>query len=323
MTFGERLKQLREENNMSMDEVAKKVGLTRPTIFRYESGKIANVPPERVHLLANLFGVTRPYIMGWTDEREVNPSENLDMVAEKLRNQTESVDQDSPYWKGKQLRAVDCVTAATQAARALIKFGITRAPIYPHKVLQQSQSASMLSFSDPKELDDIILHTKLKTFRNANDMVMSCIYTGKNGQKEYMFAVNRDAPMGKVRLALAVELGYIYLGQEKMLTEGKKHLQEAECFAIHFEFPRPFIRLLQDRGYRFTMESFSRIFGDCEWCIETMMNAEPRTISPDLNRLLKEQFTPYVDMLEEMGILGMPTEGEELDLSKYMAGYED
>ena len=323
MNIGERIRELRLENKMNLREVGDSIGVSSATILRYENGTIGNIPPERVHQLANLFKVTRPYLMGWTDEREVNPSENLDMVAENLRKQTETFENDFPYWKGKQLRAVDCVTAATQAARALIKFGITRAPIYPHKVLQQSQSASMLSFSDPKELDDIIMHTKLKTFRSANDMVMSCIYKGKNGQKEYMFAVNRDAPMGKVRLALAVELGYIYLGQEKMLTEGNRHLQEAECFAIHFEFPRPFIKLLQERGYRFTMESFSRIFGDCEWCIETMMNAEPRTISPDLNRLLKEQFTPYVNMLEEIGVLSIPAEGEELDLSRYMAGYED
>ena len=66
MTFGERLRQLRDENNMSLDDVAKSIGMTRPTIYRYEKGLIENVPPENVHKLANLFGVSRPYIMGWT-----------------------------------------------------------------------------------------------------------------------------------------------------------------------------------------------------------------------------------------------------------------
>ena len=39
--------------------------------------------------------------------------------------------------------------------------------------------------------------------------------------------------------------------------------------------------------------------------------------------IVKEQFTPYVNILEEMGILSMPHSGEVLDLSRYMEGYEE
>ena len=323
MTIGERLKELRHEKKLTMDEVGQAIGVSRATVLKYESGAIATIPTARVHQLANFFKVTRPYLMGWTDERGVNPSENLEMVAERLREEGQQhVIQSGEYWTADSMSALDCATAATQAARALIKFGVCSSPVYPHKVLQESKIATMISFADPTELDEIIRNTKLTAFRSANDMVMSTVHTTAEGQQHYIFAVNREVSLGKIRLALAVELGHIYLGHAKhMLDSSKTH--DAECFALHFEFPRALIRLLEERGFVFTTESFQRIFGDAEWCIRTIQNAEPVSVSPELNAMVKELFVPYVGLLEETGILGMPARGEELDLSRYMGGYED
>ena len=66
MTFAERLKQLRKENGMTLEEVGNIIGVGRANIYKYEHGIITNVPPDKVHQLADLFGVTRPYMMGWT-----------------------------------------------------------------------------------------------------------------------------------------------------------------------------------------------------------------------------------------------------------------
>ena len=78
-----------------------------------------------------------------------------------------------------------------------------------------------------------------------------------------------------------------------------------------------------ERGYKLTKDTFSRIFGDCEWCLDSILNAEPVHIVPELNRMVKEQFTPYVDSLDYIGINMIPPEGELLDLSQYMKGYEE
>lgn len=324
-SFGKRLKALREEKHMTLEEVAEAVGVSRATIYKYETGAIKVVPPDKVHRLANLFGVTSPYLMAWTDERKVNPSENLDMVAERLRDEAnQKLSQKPGYWKTIPLSTRDCTTAATQAARCLVKFGISRAPVYPHQVLQQSRLATMISFENVEELDEVIRNTRLSVVRHTNDMVMSTVYTNAAGQERYIFAVNRDAPLGKNRLVLAVELGHIYLGHTWDLMDAGK-MYDAECFAIHLEFPRALIRLLEEKGYVFTRKSFSRIFGDCEWCLESMMMAEPVTVSPELNRMIKEQFLPHVGLLEETGILEIPVGADEerLDLSRYMAGYEE
>lgn len=325
MTFAERLAELRQENRMSLNDIAEYLGVQRATIYKYEHGLITNIPPDKVHQLANLFGVTRPYLMGWTDERRGDPGDNLDIVAEKQRYPVGEIvsENNTRYWRAVRDNTVDCTTAATQAARALIKFNIGRTPIYPQQILQASKYATMISFANQDELDEIIMNTNVLTSQHRRNLVMSSIYVDDGGQTNYLFSVNRNAPMGHLKLALAVELGHIYLGHNSHFAQSKKHNQEAECFAIHLEFPRPLIKLLQEKGVRLTKETFSRIFGDCEWCLDSILNAQPVRITPELNRLVKEQFAPYVDKLEDIGVFLIPSRGEELDLSSYMEGYEE
>ena len=327
MTFADRLKELRAEKKMSLNDIAAYLDIQRATVYKYEHGIITNIPPDKVHKLANLFGVTRPYMMGWTDERNADPHKNLDTVAEKLRHTSEGefvTENDTTYWRATGQRIADCTTAATQATRALIKFGISRTPIYPQHILQHSQYASVITFGSDSEYDEIVLNTKTFFSSRANDFFMTLPYINKNGEDQYLFAMKRNAQIGKLKLSLAVELGHIYLGHTAMMRNGSRKQQEAECFATHLVFPRPVIQLLMDRGFVFTKRTFSRIFGDCEWCLDSILTAAPVTVSAELNRLLKEQFVPYIDTLEETGLLKIPTyNAPVLDLSRYMEGYEE
>lgn len=325
MTFAERLRELRTEKGMSLDDVAKHIGCGRANIHKYEHGLITNIPPDRVHNLAELFGVTRPYMMGWTDERGVNPAENLDTVAVNLStplNEQLGVRDGRYYWLPAGKIVTDCTTAATQAARALIKFGIARTPIYPQQIVQASDRSTMVSFSDPNEIDDIVGTNSVFTCENEN-LVWTSVIPEENGINSYLFTVNRTAPMGQLKLALAVELGHVYLGHGANILGSDKARMEAECFALHLVFPRALIRLLQEREVVLTKVMFSRIFGDCEWCLDRLLNANPVSISPDLNRLVREQFVPYVDKLNDIGIFLTDPVGDQLDLSKYMEGYKD
>lgn len=59
------LKRLRKEKGMTMEELAKRLGTSKQTIFKYENGIVANVPPEKVVLLAEALGTTPSELMGW------------------------------------------------------------------------------------------------------------------------------------------------------------------------------------------------------------------------------------------------------------------
>lgn len=327
MTFAERLRQLRIEQDMTLDEVGHAIGVGRAAIYKYEHGIVTNVPPDKVHQLAKLFGVTRPYLMGWTDEPDNNPSRDLDTVAENMRSTPGELvtENDRTYWRATSDPIPDCTTAATQAARALIKFHIGRTPIYPQQILQESKYTSMITFGNPNERDAIQLFTKPYAFRSQDNMVMMSYSIEDDGSNRYLFAVNRNAPIGKQKLSLAVEIGHIYLGHTSFIKDASRKQREAECFAVHLLFPRALIKLFSERGYVFTKDSFSRIFGECEWCLDSILTAQPVSISPELNRLVKEQFTPYVNTLENVGVMDIPNPGRAdiLDFSRYMDGYED
>jgi transcriptional regulator with XRE-family HTH domain len=69
MKFAERLKELRTENHLTMEEVGAYIGVGRANIYKYEHGIITNIPVDNVNALAELFDVSPAYIMGWSDER--------------------------------------------------------------------------------------------------------------------------------------------------------------------------------------------------------------------------------------------------------------
>lgn len=68
MSIHDNLKKLREEHNLTLEEVGKRVGTTKQTIKRYESGEISAIPYDRIVLLAKCYNVTPSFIMGWEDE---------------------------------------------------------------------------------------------------------------------------------------------------------------------------------------------------------------------------------------------------------------
>ncbi len=60
-----RLKELRKSRGLTLDALGELVGTTKQTIHRYESGAIANIPPERVEALARALDTTPAELMGW------------------------------------------------------------------------------------------------------------------------------------------------------------------------------------------------------------------------------------------------------------------
>lgn len=74
MNIGNRMQRIREKRKMSLEDVAKAVGTTRQTIFKYENGIITNIPLERLESVSKTLGVHPSYLLGWTKE---SPTEEL------------------------------------------------------------------------------------------------------------------------------------------------------------------------------------------------------------------------------------------------------
>lgn len=69
MNFGTRLKQLRLENNLKQEELAKKIHSSKANISRYESNSVEpNL--KTLNELAELFNVSVDYLLGRTIVRK-------------------------------------------------------------------------------------------------------------------------------------------------------------------------------------------------------------------------------------------------------------
>lgn len=78
MEVNEIIRKLRLERGMTMEELGKKVSVSKQTIQRYETGQIPNIPYDKIELLANALGVTKSQLMGWDDLQNDKNGENED-----------------------------------------------------------------------------------------------------------------------------------------------------------------------------------------------------------------------------------------------------
>lgn len=64
--FGERLRQLRQQQNLSQEELADRVGVHNNSVSKWENGVIPNM--KRIVALAKILGTTTTYLLGETDD---------------------------------------------------------------------------------------------------------------------------------------------------------------------------------------------------------------------------------------------------------------
>ena len=75
MTTGERIRTRRKELGITADALAEKIGVSRSTIFRYESGDIEKLPMDYLPPIAVHLNTTIAYLMGWEQTSELQDSE--------------------------------------------------------------------------------------------------------------------------------------------------------------------------------------------------------------------------------------------------------
>lgn len=68
MTLGEKIKNKRIEQRLTLEMLAKKVGISRQTISKYELGNITNIPSDKIEALAKALHTTPAYLMGWEED---------------------------------------------------------------------------------------------------------------------------------------------------------------------------------------------------------------------------------------------------------------
>ena len=74
MTKGQRLKKQRELLNIGQTDLARKVGISKQTLYKYENDIITNIPSDVIERLSECLDCTPEYIMGW-ETKAVSPDD--------------------------------------------------------------------------------------------------------------------------------------------------------------------------------------------------------------------------------------------------------
>lgn len=73
MTIGEKIRYLRLNNNMTMDDLARELGVQRSAINKYEKGIVVNLKRSTISSLCRVFGVSSAYFLD--DSSDLTPDE--------------------------------------------------------------------------------------------------------------------------------------------------------------------------------------------------------------------------------------------------------
>ena len=85
MKLNENIRAMRSQRGMTLEEVGKKISVSKQTIQRYETGQIPNIPYDKIVALANIFNCSPAYLMGWEENLTI---ENADFIPDILSDAT-------------------------------------------------------------------------------------------------------------------------------------------------------------------------------------------------------------------------------------------
>ena len=75
-----KIRELRRGRNLTLEQVAKVVGVGKSTVRKWETGMIANMKRDKIAALAKALGTTPAYLMGWKEEQKNLPTNEKDLT---------------------------------------------------------------------------------------------------------------------------------------------------------------------------------------------------------------------------------------------------
>ena len=90
-SMGTRIKNLRLENNMTLEELGNKVGVGKSTVRKWENGMIANMRRDKIAKLADALNVSPAYLMGWNESSAPAATIELHNVHCETKNEADLV----------------------------------------------------------------------------------------------------------------------------------------------------------------------------------------------------------------------------------------
>ena len=89
MEMGEKIKMLREQKSMTLEELGNKVGVGKSTVRKWENGMIANMRRDKIAKIANALDCSPAYLLGW-DQKEIDAVAEIQKEANEYSDRLEN-----------------------------------------------------------------------------------------------------------------------------------------------------------------------------------------------------------------------------------------
>lgn len=87
-----RLKELRAKSNLTMEQVADKIGVSKSTIAKWENGYVANMKRDKIAALAKLYKVPPLYVSGYVEDDISEEEYKYEVERQERQDQKERED---------------------------------------------------------------------------------------------------------------------------------------------------------------------------------------------------------------------------------------
>ena len=68
VTVGDRIRQVRQEQDVTQQELADYIGVSKQAVYKYENNIVTNIPTDKVDAIAKRLKVSPAYLMGWEEK---------------------------------------------------------------------------------------------------------------------------------------------------------------------------------------------------------------------------------------------------------------
>lgn len=74
VTVGDRIRQIRQEQDVTQQELADYIGVSKQAVYKYENNIVTNIPTDKVDAIAKRLKVSPAYLMGWEEQPTPKPT---------------------------------------------------------------------------------------------------------------------------------------------------------------------------------------------------------------------------------------------------------
>lgn len=68
MTVGDRIRKVRLEQDVTQQELADYIGVSKQAVYKYENNIVTNIPTDKIDAISRRLRVSPAYLMGWEEQ---------------------------------------------------------------------------------------------------------------------------------------------------------------------------------------------------------------------------------------------------------------